>query len=73
MISEAEWSTVECDRLGVLLYICPYVDQETMASSLNEEHPWFEICHSRPTAKYQVFIFPAAGPSSIIYAYYLCF
>ncbi|CAF4956391.1 unnamed protein product [Rotaria sp. Silwood1] len=34
-----------------------------MASSLNKQHPWFEICHPRPTAKYQVFIFPAAGPT----------
>ncbi|CAF1575444.1 unnamed protein product [Rotaria sp. Silwood1] len=32
-----------------------------MASSLNKTHPCFEICHQRPTAKYQVFIFPGAG------------
>ncbi|CAF1311362.1 unnamed protein product [Rotaria sordida] len=41
--------------------------QETMASSLNKQHPWFEICHPRPTAKYQVFIFPAAGPTGSYY------
>ncbi|CAF1517279.1 unnamed protein product [Adineta steineri] len=32
-----------------------------MASSSTKTHPWFEICHSRPSAKYQVFIFPGAG------------
>ncbi|CAF3164353.1 unnamed protein product [Rotaria socialis] len=32
-----------------------------MANSSKNNHPWFEICQSRPTAKYQVFIFPSAG------------
>ncbi|CAF3805900.1 unnamed protein product [Rotaria magnacalcarata] len=32
-----------------------------MASNSKNSHPWFEICQSRPTAKYQVFIFPSAG------------
>jgi len=46
-----------------------FVDQDKMANSSNNEHPWFEICHPRPTAKYQVFIFPAAGPPGIIYTF----
>ena len=29
-------------------------------------HPWFEICHPRPTAKYQVFIFPSAGQAGYL-------
>ncbi|UJR11503.1 hypothetical protein I4U23_015684 [Adineta vaga] len=33
----------------------------------NKDHPWFEICHSRPSAKYQVFIFPAAGTPGQFY------
>jgi hypothetical protein len=36
-----------------------------MASGSNNQHPWFEICHPRPTAKYQVFIFPGAGSLGI--------
>ncbi len=42
------------------------VVQKKMASNSNKPHPWFEICHPRPTAKYQVFIFPAAGSPGII-------
>jgi hypothetical protein len=42
-----------------------------MASSLNKDHPWFEICHPRPTAKYQVFIFPSAGSAGISSIYFL--
>ncbi|CAF3253490.1 unnamed protein product [Rotaria sp. Silwood2] len=38
-----------------------------MASSLNKGHPWFETHHSRPAAKYQVFIFPAAGSPGSYY------
>ncbi|CAF1122996.1 unnamed protein product [Rotaria sordida] len=38
-----------------------------MASSLNKIHPWFDICHPCPTAKYQVFIFPAAGSPGSCY------
>jgi hypothetical protein len=40
-----------------------------MASSSNKQHPWFEICHPRPSAKYQVFIFLAAGSPGIIYTF----
>jgi hypothetical protein len=40
-----------------------------MASSSNKQHPWFEICHPRPSAKYQVFIFSAAGSLGIIYTF----
>ncbi|CAF0822829.1 unnamed protein product [Adineta ricciae] len=36
-----------------------------MAYSSNKEHPWFEICHPRPSAKWQVFIFPAAGTADL--------
>jgi hypothetical protein len=43
-----------------------FVDREGMASSSNKPHPWFEIFHPRPSAKYQVFIFPAAGSPGII-------
>ncbi|CAF3759895.1 unnamed protein product, partial [Adineta steineri] len=32
-----------------------------MAANLANNHPWFEVCHPRPAAKYQVFIFPSAG------------
>ncbi|UJR19610.1 hypothetical protein I4U23_022744 [Adineta vaga] len=32
-----------------------------MASNTKNLHPWFEVCHSRPQSKYQVFIFPSAG------------
>ncbi len=44
-----------------------------MANNSNKSHPWLEICHSRPTAKYQVFIFPAAGSPGItnIFKYYI--
>ncbi|CAF1236680.1 unnamed protein product [Rotaria sordida] len=38
-----------------------------MANSVDKQHPWFEICHPYPTAKYQVFIFPAAGPTGSYY------
>jgi hypothetical protein len=31
-----------------------------MASSMNK-NPWIEVYTSRPTAKYQIFIFPSAG------------
>jgi hypothetical protein len=40
-----------------------------MAHSLNTGHPWFEICHPRPTAKYQVFIFPSAGAAGRLFIY----
>jgi hypothetical protein len=45
------------------------LDKNSMASSLNKDHPWFEICHPRPTAKYQVFIFPSAGSAGILFRY----
>ncbi|CAF0946780.1 unnamed protein product [Adineta steineri] len=38
-----------------------------MASNSTKPHPWFEICHSRPSAKYQVFIFPGAGVPGFYY------
>ncbi|CAF1148428.1 unnamed protein product [Adineta ricciae] len=38
-----------------------------MAYSSNKEHPWFEICHPRPSAEWQVFIFPAAGTAGSFY------
>ncbi len=36
-----------------------------MASGINKSNPWIEVYHSRPTAKYQVFIFPSAGSPGI--------
>ncbi|CAF3824772.1 unnamed protein product [Adineta steineri] len=43
------------------------LEMNRMASSSTKTHPWFEICHSRPSAKYQVFIFPAAGVPGTYY------
>jgi hypothetical protein len=40
--------------------------KNSIARNPNKDHPWFEVFHSRPTAKYQVFIFPAAGTPGII-------
>ncbi|CAF1032469.1 unnamed protein product [Adineta steineri] len=38
-----------------------------MAANLANNHPWFEVCHPRPAAKYQVFIFPSAGQAGHYY------
>lgn len=40
-----------------------------MSSVSKPNHPWFEIIQSRPTAKYQVFIFPAAGSPGIYFKF----
>jgi hypothetical protein len=40
--------------------------KNSMLRNANKAHPWFEVFHSRPTAKYQVFIFPASGTPGII-------
>jgi hypothetical protein len=49
--------------------IYDFLEINFMASSLNANHPWFEICHPRPAAKYQVFIFPSAGTAGILFIY----
>ncbi|CAF4247762.1 unnamed protein product, partial [Adineta steineri] len=38
-----------------------------MAANQANSHPWFEVCHPRPAAKYQVFIFPSAGQAGHYY------
>ena len=44
-----------------------------MARSSNKTHPWFEIYHPRPTAKYQVFIFPSAGSPGTLNSFFSSF